>query len=613
MSLDQELLVQIDKYKEIMQKDPNSREFLTLAELYRKLGVAEEATNILKEGLKKHPDYVDARLAVARIFLTQGQVEDATREFEEVIRQDARNFVAYKLLGEIAMQKQAHEKAAERFGAAYTLKPDDQECKVMLDYIGSLLGRDVTPLLKAGAAPRKAKLAGPLPPPGETIAVAPAGEFGEFEALENIEDMGELGEEIESFAEAEEFEEVEEMRVPADIEDIEGLGAGGDFEIEEFVENELEAVEETQEELSLEEVEAFEGEELAELEDFEEGEIEAVAEEPGASLEEPAGGEEELVAQIFEELATSKYTSEINGDMLDTAEGDLEDLMGLLESEEPEEMGKELGLGEAEEEGTEAIEEVKDLEELIDLEGVPGMEDLSGAEDLSAFEEVEEVEVLEEFGAGEEEVEEEIQEIEEFEEFEEIEEIAEPAAIYETEAGEGTDALEQEERAEQSSIFQDFGLAGEGEEEPGPKEGDVFQDFDFDVFEQELLKDHPSPEDRETFEEPGAPEDLSVAEEVPMEPMEAVEPLEELLEEVELEEFGEAEAVFVEEESEREEPAGEGELPATSLAELYIKQDLFDEATSIYRKILRQDPADRMIRQMLEETLALQAYVEGLE
>ena len=49
MSLDQELLAQIDKYKEIMQKDPNSREFLTLAELYRKLGVAEEATTILRE------------------------------------------------------------------------------------------------------------------------------------------------------------------------------------------------------------------------------------------------------------------------------------------------------------------------------------------------------------------------------------------------------------------------------------------------------------------------------------------------------------------------------------------------------------------------------------
>lgn len=145
MSLDQELLAQIDKYKEIMQKNPNSREFLKLADLYRKLSVAEEAIKILKDGLKKHPDFVEARLSMARIFLCQGQIEDATREFEAVIQQDTGNFVAYKLLGEIAMQKEEHERAAEHFGAAYKIKPDDEECRVMLDYLGSLLGRDVTP------------------------------------------------------------------------------------------------------------------------------------------------------------------------------------------------------------------------------------------------------------------------------------------------------------------------------------------------------------------------------------------------------------------------------------------------------------------------------------
>jgi cytochrome c-type biogenesis protein CcmH/NrfG len=191
MSLDQELLAQIDKYKDVMQKDPNSREFLTLAELYRKLGVAEEATNILREGLNRHPDYVDARLAIARIYLTQGQVEDATREFEEVIRQDPKKFVAYKLLGEIAMQKQDHEKAAERFGSAYKLNPDDPECKVMLDYISSLLGRDITPKIRGGEpapAPRPPKAAPVTPSPGETIAVSPEEGFEDFEVTEEFEE-----------------------------------------------------------------------------------------------------------------------------------------------------------------------------------------------------------------------------------------------------------------------------------------------------------------------------------------------------------------------------------------------------------------------------------------
>ena len=222
MSLDQELLAQIDRYKDIMQKDPNSREFLTLAELYRKLGVAEEATKILRDGLTRHPDYVEARLAMARVYLTQGQVEDATREFEEVIRQDTGNFVAYKLLGEIAMQKQDHEKAADRFGAAYKIKPEDPECKVMLDYIGSLLGRDLVAQFGAGTgapapskpAPPKAA-AKPATPPPATVAVAPEDEFGAFEEME---EMGEGG--------LEEIEDVDELG-GLEEEEIEEAGLGG--------------------------------------------------------------------------------------------------------------------------------------------------------------------------------------------------------------------------------------------------------------------------------------------------------------------------------------------------------------------------------------------------
>jgi cytochrome c-type biogenesis protein CcmH/NrfG len=51
----------------------------------------------------------------------------------------------------------------------------------------------------------------------------------------------------------------------------------------------------------------------------------------------------------------------------------------------------------------------------------------------------------------------------------------------------------------------------------------------------------------------------------------------------------------------------EGESPSASLAELYIKQDLFDEAVNIYRKILDSDSTNKTIRQLLEETMALQA------
>ena len=621
MSLDQELLAQIDRYKDIMQKDPNSREFLTLAELYRKLGVAEEATKILRDGLTRHPAYVEARLAMARVYLTQGQVEDATREFEEVIHQDTGNFVAYKLLGEIAMQKQDSEKAAERFGAAYRIKPDDPECKVMLDYIGKLLGRDLFAQYGAGTAVIPSKSAAKQPaPPAATVAVAPEDEFGEFEEAEELEEISEL--------EEEELEEIEE--------EISEAGGIGEFEpIEDVIEEEpmieseegMEEIEEIEdmsgiEAEEIEEIEDFDAEEVEEIEDFGAEEVEEIEEEPVETVEEVVEEElpvemgepeDELVSQIFQELSDSKYTSDSDNGLDEGNEGELDELMGLLESEEAiEEIG---GAGEEEPSGLSEADE-NDLEGMIDLDGVPGMEELTDVEEAAEIEELpEEIEELtEEIQEVEElpeEIEEEIEElteeiepedveelpeeiehveedIEEIQEIEQIEEEIEPSPV---EAVEMIEEVE-EEGEEKSSIFQDFGMAGAEEEAEEAAEGDVFQDFDFDVFEQELLKDSPAVgiiEEGETAESVLEEEEEAIAE------VEATEE-EAIIEEFESEEGGEA-----------------GELPSTSLAELYIKQDLFDEAMTIYQKLLKTDPANQTIKQVLEETRALQAYIEGRE
>ena len=103
------------------------------------------------------------------------------------------------------------------------------------------------------------------------------------------------------------------------------------------------------------------------------------------------------------------------------------------------------------------------------------------------------------------------------------------------------------------------------------------------MFEQELLKDTPAggiiEEDVEEVIEEASPEEAETVEEL------------------------------VEEAPESEET----ELPSASLAELYIKQDLFEEAMTIYRKLLQKEPANQSIKQVLEETKALQAYVEGRE
>jgi chemotaxis protein histidine kinase CheA len=59
-------------------------------------------------------------------------------------------------------------------------------------------------------------------------------------------------------------------------------------------------------------------------------------------------------------------------------------------------------------------------------------------------------------------------------------------------------------------------------------------------------------------------------------------------------------------------PSSTTEPSKIALAEMYISRDLFGRAMAIYRGILRTDPSNTTIRQRLEETLALQAYIDDI-
>ena len=55
----------IYEYLKKYQEDPSSRVFAPLAESYRKAGLADEAIEIAREGLRVHPNFVGGRVALA--------------------------------------------------------------------------------------------------------------------------------------------------------------------------------------------------------------------------------------------------------------------------------------------------------------------------------------------------------------------------------------------------------------------------------------------------------------------------------------------------------------------------------------------------------------------
>lgn len=117
----------IEKLQKKLEKEPNSLIFLQLAEEYRKEGYYEDALKTCRDGLKRHPNYWSARVAMGRIFYEMADYELARDELEKVIKAVPDNLLANKLLGDIYLHTDRPEDSLKRYQIVQMLTPNDQD------------------------------------------------------------------------------------------------------------------------------------------------------------------------------------------------------------------------------------------------------------------------------------------------------------------------------------------------------------------------------------------------------------------------------------------------------------------------------------------------------
>ena len=114
-------LEDIDKLKEKVKKDPNSKLFVPLAEEYRKTGMLDEAISVLMAGITSQPGYTSARVSLGKIYLEKKMAPAAKEEFEKVISAIPDNLFAHKKLAEIYRDSGGERKGHRRIqGSAQT-------------------------------------------------------------------------------------------------------------------------------------------------------------------------------------------------------------------------------------------------------------------------------------------------------------------------------------------------------------------------------------------------------------------------------------------------------------------------------------------------------------
>ncbi len=117
----------LSQLKTRWESDPSSRIFLQLAEEYRHQGRVKEALAVLDKGLQEHPGYLSALVAKGRCHLELSEGEAARAVLERVVKQDATQMVANKLLVRAYLETGEPARARERLDLYSLLNDSDPE------------------------------------------------------------------------------------------------------------------------------------------------------------------------------------------------------------------------------------------------------------------------------------------------------------------------------------------------------------------------------------------------------------------------------------------------------------------------------------------------------
>ena len=91
----------VRRFEDILRKDPDAYSFAPLSDIYRELGLLEDALKVARVGCVLHPDFAAGQMALARAAFEGALKDEAKRALEAVIRITPENLEAQRLLADI--------------------------------------------------------------------------------------------------------------------------------------------------------------------------------------------------------------------------------------------------------------------------------------------------------------------------------------------------------------------------------------------------------------------------------------------------------------------------------------------------------------------------------
>lgn len=119
------LLGKIAAYTEILAKDPKSTIFVSLGESYRKMGMLDDARQVIEKGLTLFPDFSPAHIVLGRILCQQGEYAESEVAFQKALDFDSESLAALVGFSRLLILLGREEHARELLLKARPLSPAD--------------------------------------------------------------------------------------------------------------------------------------------------------------------------------------------------------------------------------------------------------------------------------------------------------------------------------------------------------------------------------------------------------------------------------------------------------------------------------------------------------
>jgi tetratricopeptide (TPR) repeat protein len=129
---------EITKLNEKFSKEPKSRIFVQLADLYRKNNMIDEALDVLNKGFEFHPQYPVAYLILGKCYYDKRSYIQARDAFEKTIAFDPQNIVALRMLAKTCETLKDEKGQINAYKSIIAIDPLDTNAKEKLSMLEAL-------------------------------------------------------------------------------------------------------------------------------------------------------------------------------------------------------------------------------------------------------------------------------------------------------------------------------------------------------------------------------------------------------------------------------------------------------------------------------------------